>query len=68
MLPTSGFRVTRQTAFTGSPRVVRAVDPQHLQLTTNDLPQSWVGSRVMDPPVSIGLNPLEGLSSGDMEL
>lgn len=48
--------------------MVRAVDPQHLQLTTNDLPQSWVGSRVMDPPVSIGLNPLEGLSSGDMEL
>lgn len=37
----------KHPAFAGSPRVVRAVDPQHLQPTTKDVPQSWVASRVM---------------------
>lgn len=40
----------KHPAFTESPRVARTVDPQHLQPTTKDVPQSRVGGRVMASP------------------
>lgn len=35
--------------------MVRAVDPQYLQPSTKDVPQPWVGSRVMASPCPRGL-------------
>lgn len=44
--------------------MVRAVDPLHLQPPTEDVPQSWVGSRVMAPLCPQGLIHWQGSPVG----